>query len=290
MYASYSPARSGRAVNSRDFVSTISGATVSLYNEVHVSTSSTASPMTTPSKLNRTEESPLLKGSLYSRVQGETFHGHDDLHVTSLTLAQLYSHAYVPYVQRQQAEALSSSSPPSRPLEFDGETPVSIEDARQYIRDLAVMYRTKFRDPTPCQLYEELVRRAMESGMAEDKAVSGRSEEDLTTDDQPPALWLPKGYGGMVDSSLRCHRVTPSAEVLTHAMSFWLLSIKDVTNPECVIESIKQSKGEVLTLFPSVVMRCLGFVREVVRDDNVSSGRKGTLCSLLGFVVAPRKI
>ncbi|SCU65561.1 SPRY domain/HECT-domain (ubiquitin-transferase), putative [Trypanosoma equiperdum] len=228
------------------------------------------------------------KSSCHTHGRGEFLPNRNELHVDCLTLPQLYRIAYLPYMRKQQQKLACGSSLPPTPPDFDDEDPVSPEEARRYLEDLANMYRSPLEDPTPYQLYESLVTSFFESHEPVMKPSKDGSNKDNSLNYQLSLSSLYDEAASSVAPLPLFHSITSGTMVMVHTISAWLLDIRNLTTPDCAMATVKKNRLAVRLVNHSVVSAALDTLKEIVKKDDYSQGKEEALYGFFGFVVLLR--
>ncbi|KEG15571.1 hypothetical protein DQ04_00031050 [Trypanosoma grayi] len=266
-----------------------SATTVSLLSsEANVSNNDALLLRPTMYEAKYVQPAPLLKGFLYMQDPNELSNKNDGVEINKLTISQLYSSVYLPYVQKKQRQTEVGFPLSSGPPDFDSESPTDPENVMRYIKGLSAVHRSRLDDPTPFLLYETLVTGFMESAASISTQAGAETRDNSLNGDQSSLL---SSHDEDVPGSVpvpRFQSSTPETEMVTLTLSMWLSNIRQLENLGITMQKIGESPAATRALTPSVVMSALENCRELVMGDQCSQERKGELCSLMGFVVLPR--
>ncbi|RNF20575.1 uncharacterized protein Tco025E_03750 [Trypanosoma conorhini] len=258
-----------------------------LSSEAHVNDNDALLFGSTTYEAKYVQPSPLLKGSLYIQDPNELSNKDEDLRIDKLTLSQLYSTAYVPYMQQKQHQLEAEFPLLPSPPDFDGETPTSPEAVMQYIKGLSAVYCKDAKDPSPFQLYETLVGGLMEGIAAMTAQSTVENKEGILSGEQTPLLSSQEHASGALGVP-RFQSFTPATEMAALTISMWLSNIRHFDSIGIALEKVEQSPATTRALDPSIVRTAIETCRELLMEERCSQERKGEVCSLLGLVVLPR--
>ncbi|KAF8301692.1 hypothetical protein TcYC6_0049490 [Trypanosoma cruzi] len=278
----------GRYPSGRTLQSSAPGTNVTLLSgEAYVNDNDALLLGSTTYEAKYVEPASLLKGSLYIQDPNELSNTDEHLRIDKLTLSQLYSTAYVPYMQKRQCRPEMEFPLLPSPPDFDGEVPTDPEAVMQYIKGLSAVYCKEPGDPSPFQLYEILVGGLLENVATMTNQSSVENKDGSLNGDMPLQLSLHDDMPGTIFAS-RFQSFTLAVEMVALTISMWLSNIRHLDNIGIVLKKVEKASAATRALSPSTVKIALETCRQLLVGDKCSQERKGEVCSLLGLVVLPR--
>ncbi|RNC61361.1 hypothetical protein TcCL_ESM00867, partial [Trypanosoma cruzi] len=192
----------GRYPSGRTLQSSAPGTNVTLLSgEAYVNDNDALLLGSTTYEAKYVEPASLLKGSLYIQDPNELSNTDEHLRIDKLTLSQLYSTAYVPYMQKRQCRPEMEFPLLPSPPDFDGEVPTDPEAVMQYIKGLSAVYCKEPGDPSPFQLYEILVGGLLENVATMTNQSSVENKDGSLNGDMPLQLSLHDDMPGTIFAS-----------------------------------------------------------------------------------------